>query len=29
MAAGALAEPGGILDELKSQGFEIRGPRWK
>ncbi|HEX8574256.1 MAG TPA: TraB/GumN family protein [Allosphingosinicella sp.] len=26
---GALAEPGGILDELKAQGFEIRGPAWK
>lgn len=26
---GALAEPGGILDELQGLGFEIRGPRWK
>jgi hypothetical protein len=26
---GALAGPGGILDELQAQGFEIRGPRWK
>lgn len=26
---GALAAPGGILDELQAQGFEIRGPAWK
>lgn len=26
---GALAGPGGILDELQAQGFEIRGPAWK
>jgi TraB/PrgY/gumN family len=26
---GALAEPGGILDELLAEGFEIKGPRWK
>ncbi|HEX8621908.1 MAG TPA: TraB/GumN family protein [Allosphingosinicella sp.] len=26
---GALAGPGGILDELQAAGFEIRGPAWK
>jgi hypothetical protein len=26
---GALAERGGILDELQAQGFEIKGPAWR
>ncbi|MFL6843775.1 MAG: TraB/GumN family protein [Allosphingosinicella sp.] len=26
---GALADPGGILDSLQAEGFEIRGPAWK
>jgi uncharacterized protein YbaP (TraB family) len=25
----SLAQPGGLLDELSSAGFDIRGPRWK
>ena len=25
----ALARPGGVLDELKAAGFDVRGPRWK
>ncbi len=24
-----LAEPGGVLDGLEAQGFEVRGPDWK
>ncbi|WP_372707550.1 TraB/GumN family protein [Brevundimonas sp.] len=24
-----LAEPGGVLDGLEAQGFEVRGPEWK
>jgi len=24
-----LAEPGGLLDELEAQGFEVEGPRWR
>jgi uncharacterized protein YbaP (TraB family) len=25
----SLAQPGGLLDELSSAGFDVRGPRWK
>lgn len=25
----SLAKPGGVLDDLASTGFDIRGPRWK
>ena len=25
----ALAEPGGILDDLVTAGFDVRGPRWR
>ncbi|MBC7368978.1 MAG: TraB/GumN family protein [Undibacterium sp.] len=25
----SLAEPGGVLDDLLAQGFDVRGPRWK
>ena len=24
-----LAEPGGVLDALEAQGFEVDGPQWK
>ena len=25
----SLATPGGVLDDLKAAGFDVRGPRWK
>lgn len=25
----SLAQPGGVLDDLKAAGFDVRGPRWK
>lgn len=28
MSLHALARPGGVLDDLKAAGFDVRGPRW-
>lgn len=28
MSLYALARPGGVLDDLKAAGFDVRGPRW-
>ena len=25
----SLAKPGGVLDDLVAEGFDVRGPRWK